>query len=114
MDNGVSIERIETGGARRWPAKLSGTVLAFLAGLGLTLISNRAREPRSGLAANVALPLPELLSETGLYVTGTRRVVSRNLEFVPQYPLWSDGARKRRWIRLPEGTAVDATNPDDF
>ena len=26
------------------------------------------------------------------------------LAFSPQYPLWSDGAPKRRWIRLPPGT----------
>jgi hypothetical protein len=31
--------------------------------------------------------------------------------FTPQYPLWSDGATKRRWISLPEGAAVDAANP---
>ena len=30
----------------------------------------------------------------------------------PQYPLWSDGAAKRRWIRLPPGTAIDASRPD--
>jgi hypothetical protein len=36
----------------------------------------------------------------------------RNLSFSPQYPLWSDGARKRRWIYLPPGTAIDASRPD--
>jgi hypothetical protein len=34
------------------------------------------------------------------------------LPFSPQYPLWSDGAMKRRWIRLPAGTSIDATRPD--
>jgi hypothetical protein len=31
--------------------------------------------------------------------------------YAPQYPLWTDGAAKRRWIRLPPGTAVDASDP---
>ena len=30
------------------------------------------------------------------------------LPFSPQYPLWSDGAAKRRWIWLPPGTSIDA------
>jgi hypothetical protein len=33
------------------------------------------------------------------------------MTFTPQYPLWSDGATKRRWIALPEGVAIDATRP---
>jgi hypothetical protein len=31
--------------------------------------------------------------------------------FTPQYPLWSDGAAKRRWISLPAGAAIDASRP---
>jgi len=27
-------------------------------------------------------------------------------------PLWSDGAAKRRWIWLPPGTSIDASQPD--
>ena len=34
------------------------------------------------------------------------------LPFSPQYPLWSDGAAKRRWIWLPPGTSIDASAPD--
>ena len=63
-------------------------------------------------AAPVASP-PERLSETGLYVEGSSTQVDpRNLAFSPQYPLWSDGARKRRWIQLPAGSAIDASQPD--
>src|SRR4029453_4738296 len=32
--------------------------------------------------------------------------------FSAQYPLWSDGTRKRRWIYLPIGTSIDATQVD--
>src|SRR6476661_7825652 len=57
--------------------------------------------------------LPERLSETGLYVAGSTTVVrDDNLAFAPQYPLWSDGTTKRRWIHLPAGTAIDASDPD--
>ena len=68
-----------------------------------------------GAVAQPALPdeLPERLSETGLYAPGTERVVGDDvLAFAPQYPLWTDGAKKRRWIRLPPGTAIDARDPD--
>lgn len=33
------------------------------------------------------------------------------MTFTPQYPLWSDGAVKRRWISLPPGRAIDAARP---
>ena len=57
--------------------------------------------------------LPEHLRETGLYVEGSSTQVDpKNLAFSPQYPLWSDGARKRRWIYLPPGTAIDASRAD--
>ena len=49
--------------------------------------------------------LPQHLRDTGLYAEGV-------LAFSPQYPLWSDGAVKRRWIYLPPGTSIDATQPD--
>ncbi len=41
-----------------------------------------------------------------------RRVRADNIAFAPQYPLWSDGASKRRWIHLPPGTAIDASRAD--
>jgi len=57
-------------------------------------------------------PLPQRLHDTGLYVPGTMTVHTDILSFAPQYPLWSDGTSKRRWIALPPGTAIDATRPD--
>jgi hypothetical protein len=57
--------------------------------------------------------LPARLSDTGLYAAGSATQVRPDvLSFTPQYPLWSDGADKRRWIRLPAGSAVDASAPD--
>lgn len=58
--------------------------------------------------------LPERLSETGLYVSGTLTVDPANRSFAPQYPLWSDGLRKSRWVRLPAGQRIDASDVDDW
>ena len=57
--------------------------------------------------------LPARLSETGLFAAGSTTEPGPGvLPFSPQYPLWSDGATKRRWIWLPPGTQIDATDPD--
>lgn len=56
-----------------------------------------------------AIRLPERLGETGLYAApGT--VDPLCLPYSPQYPLWSDGAVKSRWIRLPAGRTIDASD----
>ncbi|HET7544961.1 MAG TPA: hypothetical protein VFK05_34080, partial [Polyangiaceae bacterium] len=64
---------------------------------------------------SVDRPRPSRLSETGRYVAGSpTRIAPETLPYTPQYPLWSDGASKRRWISLPKGTRIDASNPDDW
>src|SRR5690242_4440897 len=56
---------------------------------------------------------PETLQDTGLYSDFTALQVDQaHLAFSPQYPLWTDGAAKRRWISLPPGSAIDASDPD--
>lgn len=55
---------------------------------------------------------PPRLSETGLFLAGTTAVDPRNRPFAPQYPLWTDGARKSRWVRLPDGATIDAGDAD--
>lgn len=68
--------------------------------------------PWSVRAADVPA-LPQHLRDTGLYADGsTSQLREGVLPFSPQYPLWSDGAVKRRWIYLPPGTSIDATQPD--
>lgn len=56
----------------------------------------------AALAASPGEPpaVPERLSDTGLVPLGRR--------FSPQYPLWSDGASKVRWVYLPPGQTIDA------
>ena len=53
---------------------------------------------------------PEWLSETGLYEKGQVGVVAADVRpFSPQYPLWTDGASKSRWVYLPPGSTIGAT-----
>ncbi len=101
----------------------SAPVLLLVAALTLLPIAvGVSSEPSAGGAAGSALQAEGLaepatpslsLLDTGLYVDGSQRQVHPdNLEFSPQYPLWSDGAAKRRWLNLPRGTYIDATRPD--
>jgi hypothetical protein len=56
---------------------------------------------------------PQTLEETGLYSDfAAGEIDPAHLFFSPQYPLWTDGAVKRRWISLPEGGVIDASDPD--
>jgi hypothetical protein len=64
-------------------------------------------------ASHIPSAPPRLLSETGLYAgRGTSAIDPRNRPFSPQYPLWSDGAEKSRWVRLPDGATIDVRNLD--
>jgi len=85
---------------------------ALAVGSGLSGASGAA--PLRGAATVPApVPAPPTLAETGLYADPARRIVAPgNRPFAPQYPLWTDGATKRRWIRLPEGAPIDASDPD--
>jgi hypothetical protein len=58
-------------------------------------------------------PAPSDLGQTGLYSDYSAKTIdSRNMSYAPQYPLWSDGASKHRWIYLPPGASIDASDPD--
>lgn len=86
--------------------RLACVVLAAAASLAVS----HAQAPRVG---DGVAPLPERLSDTGLYANGSHtQTGARVLPFAPQYALWSDGADKQRWIWLPPGTSIDATQPD--
>lgn len=57
--------------------------------------------------------LPARLSETGLFEPGNpERLAAGVTPYAPRHVLWSDGAAKRRWIRLPAGTAIDTSDPE--
>ncbi|MDY7226914.1 hypothetical protein [Hyalangium rubrum] len=87
----------------KWLSCGVAVALALWAGVASARKTGRPRSP------------PQLLSETGLYSDfGKHTVAARNLEYSPQYPLWSDGSIKRRWFSLPAGTAIDGSNPDSW
>lgn len=57
----------------------------------------------------------ELLSQTGLYAdVATETLAPRVKEYQPQFQLWSDGADKRRWIYIPEGTKINTDYMDEW
>jgi hypothetical protein len=59
--------------------------------------------------------LPRRLSDTGLYANiATGELAPGVLAYTPQFPLWSDGAEKRRWILLPSGQQIDTSNADEW
>lgn len=90
--------------------------LVRILGLALALLGLASDGARAQIVvatpSAAAAALPPRLSETGLFAPPTRTIAPGILPFSPQYPLWSDGAAKRRWIALPPGTAIDASDPD--
>jgi hypothetical protein len=65
--------------------------------------------------ASARAQLPQRLSDTGLYANiATGELSPGVLAYTPQFPLWSDGAEKRRWILLPNGQQIDTSNMDEW
>lgn len=62
--------------------------------------------------ASLAKP-PEQLSKTGLFADMKSQALGAGVEaYEPKYALWSDGADKRRWLRLPPGSTIDTSDMD--
>ena len=58
---------------------------------------------------------PSTLSCTGLYADIVGKTLAPGVRsYLPAVPLWSDGAQKARWIQLPPGTQIDASNPNEW
>jgi mono/diheme cytochrome c family protein len=83
----------------------------LLACVALLLVAIHRQQPHLAASPGPAA-LPVHLADTGLFESGTADVVAAaNRPFSPQYPLWTDGATKRRWVYLPEGATIDASDP---
>jgi hypothetical protein len=90
-----------------WIAVLLASVVPGCTGCGYRRCN---APPPAQLAA-----LPERLSETGLFMPSSTEALAAGVRFyAPSYPLWSDGASKRRWVWLPEGSEIDSANMDDW
>jgi hypothetical protein len=58
---------------------------------------------------------PQNLVCTGLYANiASKQIATGNAAYTPAVPLWSDGAQKQRWVRLPPGQSIDNSNPDEW
>jgi len=69
----------------------------------------RCEAPPSTLQSN----LPAELSNTGLYADiGSGQLAPSVKPYAPRFELWSDGATKRRFIELPEGSRIDTSDPN--
>lgn len=87
-------------------------IACALAGLLLLVACGDRSERREPTPAAPAIA-PMRLADTGLYQDfATRSLHPDVLPFSPQYPLWTDGAIKQRWIRVPPDTTIDAADPD--
>ena len=96
----------------------SGLIPGLLAAAGFAVACNGSGDPllvddpcwQSPVGGGAPLDL----RCTGLYEDWAARRISPDARaFAPGTPLWSDGARKQRWIHLPPGT-IDASNPDEW
>jgi hypothetical protein len=58
---------------------------------------------------------PKTIECAGLYSNVEDKTIAGNArEFAPANPLWSDGLDKRRWLVLPKGGTIDASNPTEW
>lgn len=93
------------------PALIAASLAAVLGAAYAYTRAALAVRPHARPAELVALP--PTLRATGLYADPEAHTIAPGiLRFTPQYPLWTDGARKQRWIYLPPGAAIDGGDPD--
>lgn len=58
---------------------------------------------------------PSTLECTGLYSDFATKTIAPTMRaYAPAVPLWSDGAEKQRWIELPPGQKIDASDPNEW
>lgn len=58
---------------------------------------------------------PRRLSQTGLYKDHlSKRINPNNLEFSPNFALWTDGAEKKRWYYLPKNSVINTQAMDQW
>lgn len=103
---------------RRAPVRLALALGLAGAGLGCGTSSDPAaplEEPQPAPPVAYERPAYERVSDTGIYADLDAKVVAHGFEpFTPSYPLFSDGAEKRRFVSLPPGTTIDTSDIDHW
>jgi hypothetical protein len=90
------------------------TAMRTLAALGLVGCGQRWWVCDSVSDAQLAR-LPQRLSQTGLYADlAVDALADGVLPYRPRFELWSDGATKRRWLKIPPGTQIDSRDMDNW
>ena len=85
-------------------------------GTALALLSCAKDEAQAPIVCGPATEEPPAeLACTGLYADFETKTVSKTARlYAPAVSFWSDGYEKSRWIELPEGVPIDATNMDEW
>jgi mono/diheme cytochrome c family protein len=97
----ASLAPTEATVATKVAVAIAGVLLFVTPSTNVLAVGSVAQRP-------VLVDAPATLAETGLYSDWSSKTIAPDLlPFSPQYPLWSDGATKQRWIYLP--AAIDAT-----
>jgi hypothetical protein len=93
---------------------LAAIIAAALTVAGCSSDDEGNRGPASACAVSPDEP-PQDLACTGLYADfGAKTLAPAARPYAPAVPFWSDGMDKDRYISLPEGAPVDATNVDEW
>ena len=73
-----------------------------------------ASAPYAAECAGAAVP-PDAIECTGLFANvATKELAPGVRSYAPAVPLWADTAEKQRWIQLPAGSQIDASNPSEW
>jgi hypothetical protein len=85
----------------------------------LAVLGAACGEPRYWVCDEVASSrleaLPRRLSETGLFADMRSEALAPGVRpYAPRFALWSDGASKRRWLKLPPGSRIDSSDMDHW
>jgi hypothetical protein len=103
----------ESGDASR-EATSSSPVDATIVDAGVDANVIDAADGAPDVCADAGVP-PSTLECAGLYANFASKTIASNAAaYAPAVPLWSDGATKLRWIELPPGTTIDATDPNEW
>jgi hypothetical protein len=74
-----------------------------------------AEEPEPTCESSVADQVPTNLACSGLYSNWSKKTLSPTAKpYAPAVPFWSDGYDKSRFIQIPDGQKIDATDIDEW